>query len=187
MKKIMSLLLGIVLATGVLAAPLSAGTIDATGVMTSKPDGANFDYTITLTNTGTDSIGTFWFSWLPGEGFLPHTPTSLISPPGWSEILTNGNGSIQWDANSHAADLAPGKSLVYGFTSPDSPSVLAGKSAQFPGTPILTSTLYQTSPFVGDTTSIIVTQASQVPEPSSLLTFAVFSSVGAAAYLWRRR
>ena len=30
---------------------------------------------ITVTDTGTTPIGTFWFSWVPGQGYLPDQPT----------------------------------------------------------------------------------------------------------------
>jgi hypothetical protein len=45
-----------------LTASASAETIDASAVITAKPDGSDFDYTISLTNTsglGNDSIATF--------------------------------------------------------------------------------------------------------------------------------
>ncbi len=79
--------LGIVLsAMGMSMASASAGTIDASGVITAKPDGNDFDYTITLTNiggTGSDSIATFWFAWVPGADFLPTNPLGVSQPFGW--------------------------------------------------------------------------------------------------------
>ncbi len=88
MKRIIAL--GTVLAAlGMLTAPASAG-LSASGVMTATPDGANWDYTITLTDTGTTTIGTFWYSWIPGQGYLPSLPTNFSAPAGWAMNLTDG-------------------------------------------------------------------------------------------------
>ena len=46
-----------------------------------------YDYSITLNDTGTTTMGTFWFSWIPGTGFLSATPTDITSPTGWTETL----------------------------------------------------------------------------------------------------
>ena len=65
--------------------------ITASGVISSKPDGSNFDYTIELTNSSssTASIGTFWYAWVPGEDFLATNPISVTSPTGWSGLITH--------------------------------------------------------------------------------------------------
>ncbi len=182
--------LGVVL--GLLAvdsAPVHGGFLNATGVLSSTPVGSNFDYTITLTNTsgpGGDRIGTFWYSWVPGEGFLPSLPTGIVAPAGWTSQITDGippaNGySILFVANS-GFELAPGNSLSFEFVSADSPSTLNGLSTIHPGTPVGTSTLYQMGPFAGDTATIDV---ASVPEPST----AVLAIVGGLASIpfWRTR
>jgi len=48
-----------------------------------------YDYSLTLNNTGTTTIGTFWFSWVPGAGFLSVAPSSVNSPAGWTDTITN--------------------------------------------------------------------------------------------------
>ena len=53
-----------------------------------------FQYHLTLNNTGTTSIGTFWFSWIPGAGFMGVSPTNVMSPAGWTDTVTNGGASI---------------------------------------------------------------------------------------------
>ncbi len=82
MKRIIPL--GIVLsAIGTFTPSASAGIIDASAVITAKPDGSDFDYTIKLTNTsglGNDSIATFWFAWVPGAGFPPDQSSLRHSP-----------------------------------------------------------------------------------------------------------
>ncbi|MFO1159012.1 MAG: hypothetical protein U1E60_24385 [Reyranellaceae bacterium] len=68
-----------------------------------------YQYSITVTDTGSTPIGTFWFSWIPGQGYLPNLP-SFTSPADWSATITDGappgNGySILWTANSASAAL----------------------------------------------------------------------------------
>ena len=124
---------------------------------------AVYNYNITLTDTGTTKIGTFWFGWVPGEDFLPSAPSTASSPSGWGNasgtsstpfFVGSGNSfdgtSIQWVAQSASADLSPGQSLSgFTFSTVDSPTVLAGQSPTHPGSPALTSFVYQGAP-LGD-------------------------------------
>src|SRR6202789_4019381 len=69
-----------------------ADGISATATFTDTPDASLAgvtDYSITLNNTGTTTIGTFWFSWVPGNGFLSATPTDIGKAAGWHEMTTN--------------------------------------------------------------------------------------------------
>src|SRR5262249_44854574 len=60
----------------------------ATGSVTAAPSGANYLYTISLHNSGTVPIETFWFSWLPDHyDFLPSVPTSIVAPAGWTDYV----------------------------------------------------------------------------------------------------
>jgi hypothetical protein len=112
-----------------------------------------FNYNITVTDTGTTPLGTFWFGWLPGENFLPSVPSSTSNPSGWtSSIMGAGNSldgsSIQWVAQSAASDIAAGQSLSgFDFSSADSPTVLAGFSTQHPQSHAMTSFVYGGGPF----------------------------------------
>jgi hypothetical protein len=59
----------------------TAGTINGSATISATPNGPNFDYTINLTNTGGpggDNIETFWFGWVPGEDFLPTSPSASL-------------------------------------------------------------------------------------------------------------
>ncbi|HEY1683317.1 MAG TPA: hypothetical protein VGG19_01020 [Tepidisphaeraceae bacterium] len=87
-----------------------------------------YNYDITVTNTGTTNLGTYWLGWAPGENFLPDNPTNLGGPSGWgatgstssTPVITHtvsnaGDGyGIQWAALG-ANLLSPGHSLS-GFT-----------------------------------------------------------------------
>jgi len=167
----------VVLVTGLFTATASAGTVNPSGVITETPAGPDFNYTITLTNSSssTDNIGTFWYAWLPGLNFLPTAPLAFDTPGGWTAQVTSvgpGDGfGIQWVATSPSAELTPGSSLVFGFTSADTPQQIAGISPYYPNPPIPvnTSFVYQNGPFSGDSAQFLVTpQFSAVPEPSSL-------------------
>jgi hypothetical protein len=191
MKRI--IVFGIVLAAGgLLAAPAGAGAIDASATITATPVGPDFNYTISLTNTGgagDDSIATFWFAWEPGKDFLASNPISASVPSGWRDVVTHGGANdgfaIQFDAVAPANDLAPGGSLVFGFQSADTPAQIAGNSAFYPTIPALTSFVYSTGPLQGDGDQFIVTPLS-VPEPSSLA-LGILGAVGSLACRWRRR
>ena len=65
--------------------------ITPSAVINSKPDGSDFDYTITLSNSNssTSGIGTFWYAWVPGADFLATHPLSVTPPTGWSDQVTN--------------------------------------------------------------------------------------------------
>lgn len=123
-----------------------------------------YEYTITLTDTGTTPIGTFWFSWLPGAGFLPDLP-SFSGPDGWSASLTDGtppaNGySILWSASSAAAALHSGQSLSdFVFTSTTAPATLFGISTIHAPTPVTTSVVYSGAAFSDAGFTLVATAA----------------------------
>ncbi len=66
-------------------ASIARGGDAASGLISSQDlGGGEFDYTIKLTNTGTNNLETFWFGWVPGQDFLPVSPTNIVSPANWS-------------------------------------------------------------------------------------------------------
>jgi len=132
-----------------------------------------FTYDITLTNTGTTNIGTFWYAWLPPDNFydfLKSTPTAESNPTGWSaniEGLNNGsdNNSIQWVTTTNP--LTPGKSLTFGYTTPDDPASVTGP-AEF-GFPTGYSYIYVGAPETDSGALVDVAVGSIVtPEPATL-------------------
>ena len=134
-----------------------------------------YSYTLTLNNTGTTTIGTFWVGWVPGAGFLTVPPSSISSPAGWSEISTNTGHALQWTSTSSL--LAPGQSLTgFNFTSTETPSQLL---ATYPGTatgvgagdPDLTSFVYIGAPLGDPGSQLVVSEVGPTvtPEPDSLL------------------
>ena len=111
----------------------------------------DYRYTITLKDTGTTTIGTFWFSWIPGEDFMPVKPRSVALPAGWTDMITNGGSNdgfaIQWTASSPSSDLQPGQSKVFHFHSSARPDEVFGESTFYPTQLVTTSFVYSGGPF----------------------------------------
>jgi hypothetical protein len=93
-------------------------------ITTTQLNSTTFHYEMTLTNTGTTTIGTFWFAWIPEEGFMDVTPMNIKSPANWSSAITDNDGSIQYVTT----DLLPPGATVSGFSfdSTESPTDLTG-------------------------------------------------------------
>jgi hypothetical protein len=169
-----SLLLAVTAATAV----AHAGTLSASATISDvQVSPGVYDYSIQLNNTGTTTIGTFWFSWVPGAGFLSETPSDVMSPTGWTDAITNGGKSIQWTSTSL---LEPGWSLSgFSFDSTETPAELLldfTGSGTGSGDPVLTSTVYTGAPF---SSSPDIFAATETPEPNTLLL--TLSGLGLAA------
>jgi hypothetical protein len=149
-------------------------SITPSAVISSTPDGPNFDYSITLTNssTSTSAIGTFWYAWIavPNEDFLATKPISVTPPTGWADSLTNSGANdgygILFTSNSAASDVAPGSSLTFKFTTADPPSSVDGNSPFYPGTPVNTSFVYPQGPF-SDAGHQFVVASTPTPTPTT--------------------
>ena len=116
-----------------------------------------------------DSINTFWYAWIPGQNYLPVTPTNIASPAGWTFSVTHGGPSdgyaIQWHTSINGTDaLAPGASFQFTFDMTNAPASLAGNSVFYTNTPVGTSFVYSGQPFSIDSEQFVV---HSVPEPSS--------------------
>ncbi len=136
-------------------------------VISSTPDGSNFDYKIDLSNSSasTDSIGTFWYAWIaePFEDFLATKPVSVTMPTGWNETITNIGSSdgyaIEFTSSGAAYNVQPGSSMNFGFTSADTPASVNGDSVFYPGTPVGTSVVYSEGAFQGVSDQFVVAAA----------------------------
>ena len=167
--------LALSLATALLTAPaalaqgqLPGGTISGAGV-------GPYTYSLTFSDAaGAGSpIGSVWYAWVPGEFYLPSTPTSASAPSGWTATVF-GN-SIQYVASSAANDIQPGSSLSgFGYTAAFSPAALA--STAHSGT----SVAYSGGLFSDGGSTFDVQPA---PEPGSVALF----GVGAVALIGSAR
>lgn len=150
--------------------PAAAQTIDANGSINWVQNGASYDYTITLNNTGTSTIGTFWYSWVPGYDFMSLVPTNIAAPTGWSFAVQGGfpgdGYSIEYVANPTARLAAGTSSSAFKFTSTETPAQLNANSPFFPFNPTSTSFVYDGNPEVGLQKEFVVTP---VPEPITML------------------
>ena len=167
---------------------LHAGVPTATAQISDVPLlGGTFAYTITLENTGTTTIGTFWNAWIPGQDYLAVSPTNIISPTGWSANITNGGSedgfAIQWIASSNL--LQPDDSDTFTFDSTVTPTAMDGDSVFYPTTPVETSFVYSGAPF-SDAGDDFVVQPASVPEPSSV-PLGILGALGVLAVRLRRK
>jgi hypothetical protein len=162
--------------------PSFAGLMASATISTSSM-AAPYNYTITLHNTGTTNIGSFWFAWTDvpiNYDFLPSSPTVTTMPPGWIAPISHNFGfpgdgyGIEY-YNYLGSAIAPGASATFGFTSPDPPATIAG-NAFIPPNLVSTSFVYVGFP-QGDPGFEFNVKAA--PEPSS----AALAGVGLGAIL----
>ncbi len=96
--------------------------------------GGSYDYTVTLQNTGTVALNSFWYGWTTGGNNLASDPTTPGNSLGWSNVLS-GN-SIKW-TNSSGTALAAGASATFTFVSSAPPSAItmspSGESVAYVG------------------------------------------------------
>jgi hypothetical protein len=159
--------------------------ITASGVISSTPIDGNYDYSITLSNSGSSSaaVGTFWYAWIavPNEDFLATRPISITPPAGWTDSITHSGASdgyaILYSANSSAYDVQPGSALDFNFTSADAPASVNGDSKYYPGTAVGTSVVYPTIPFSDGGHQFVVTLAPTVSGPPAPVTLTLVQPV----------
>jgi hypothetical protein len=144
------------------------GTLANATISGVSAGGGSYNYTITLNDTSSStSIETFWFAWVPGQDYLPSSPTSVTPPSGWNDSIVHAGSSDGYGIEffTSTAPLAANSSLNFSFSSTDSPSAIAGDSPAHPGIPVGTSFVYNT--FTGSSPNEeFVVQS--VPEPASL-------------------
>lgn len=159
------------LALSCATAGFAQGLPNGSGYITYNFGAGVYNYDIHLTNTGSTTIGTFWYAWNPGQDYLPTKPSQVMAPTGWSDAITHigqGDGyAIEFTANSSANYLQMNQSLSgFDFSSTDSPAVLDGGSNFFQGANVGDSFLYHAGPFSDNGTQITV---QTVPEPTGLI------------------
>ena len=180
-------LLGVVAA--VAAAPWAFGAISASTTITTASTSAPFNYTISLTNTGTVPIGTLWFAWTNVPityNFLPAPASNISSPSGWFGFSTgpdragDGYGVEYYTFNP----ISPGQTLGgFNFTSNVAPSHLGDLAASYPAA-MDTTYVFQSYLNTGPGAGALATPSVVVPEPGSLVGSACASMIVGG---WRKR
>ncbi len=192
MQKVATVLFRSVLSVGMVVALLPgafASTLSASATYTDiQVSPGVYNYNLTLTNTGSTTIGEFWFAWVPGAGFLSATPSSIGSPSGWGSTVTNSGAAIQWIDSSTL--LAAGQSLSgFSFDSTETPAQLLADYAGTgtgAGDPVTTSYVYMVTKVGSDPgDKIVATPAAVTPEPGTLLL--TITGFGVAIGSLRRR
>ncbi len=154
--------------------PASASLIATATITPSQIDATDYHYDIVLNDTGTTTVGTFWFAWKPGQDFMPVQPTNILSPANWTDLVTGGGPgdgfAIQWVASA-GSELAAGASLPgFSFNSTATPAQIAGDSQFFDNPPVGTSFVYSLTPFSDPGFSFVAASnplASSAPEPAT--------------------
>jgi hypothetical protein len=162
-----------------------AAETESSNISSTSLGAGEFQYTINLTNTSTDSspIGTFWFAWVPGSDFMQVKPTSPTEPSGWAANPTGSNNgsdgnAIQWVAGAGDA-LTPGQTGHFTFDSTETLAQLLGPSPYSNNPPETTSFIYTGAPFSDAGVEFTV-----VPEPATL---GLLALSGGTLLLRRRR
>ncbi|HVU26728.1 MAG TPA: PEP-CTERM sorting domain-containing protein [Verrucomicrobiae bacterium] len=168
----------------VTSATLGQAQTSTSATISGVQNGVNWDYTITLTDTGTTQIGNFWYAWTPDVApffYLPSSEVSNISGQnGWTGAGV-GN-SIQFVDNNSANALNSGESVQLFYTASFSPTDLAntansGLSVAYSGS----GTFVENGASTGDFSVQIV----PAPEPSSVALLSL-GSLGLLALATRR-
>jgi hypothetical protein len=187
LPKSTTLRLALALAAGLAASTISSQAQGAVATISDVAAGGGvFDYTITLQNTGTTTLDSFWYAWTKSGNNLSSAASNPGSSLGWVDTGLTGNTSISWEGNAGDA-LAPGNSATFTFDSTETPTAIttppAGESVAYvSGTG--PNTFGQNQP--GASTPVFAPSLAVVPEPSSLGLFTVGAVVLAWAFELRR-
>ncbi len=105
-------LVAVLAISGVIAAPAHASLMATATITATQLNATTYHYAVRLNDTGTTAVGTFWFSWIPGQDYMAVSPTNVLSPTLWSSMITNtgaGDGyAIQWVAGPGGAMVPVG-------------------------------------------------------------------------------
>ena len=170
-----SISIGLVTAFGLVTSAISGHAQNATATISNTGmDGSLFDYTITLHNTGSTVLDSFWYAWTLSGNNLSANISNPASALGWTDTALEGNTSISWEDSSGTHTLAAGNATTFTFESSENPTqITAGNSGQSVAYVSGTgpNTFGQNSP--GSASPVFSPTLVSAPEPSTLGLMAV--------------
>jgi len=142
----------------------NADGLSATATISSSPNsGGGYHYELVLNNTGTTTIGTFWFAWVPGFNFMQASPSNVQTPANWTFNLFNGGGtSIQY-VTTNALLAAGGTLSGFSFDSPLTPAQMTSTTSSSQGNVVDTSFVYNAAPFSDTGEKIVPSVVTALP------------------------
>lgn len=163
MIKLTSIRLAIAVAGALGAATISSHAQSASATISGVQAGSDWDYTITLQNTGTTQLDSFWYAWTQGGNNLSTDPTSAGNSLGWANDL-DGN-SIMYEGSA-GDPLAAGSSATFTFVSTEDPTAIttspSGESVAY------VNGIDFSQGSAGDSTGIFSPTLVSTPEPSAM-------------------
>jgi hypothetical protein len=180
--KFKSIYLTLVAVAGLAASTASsqAQPITASATISDTAVVGGFDYTITLKNTSTVSLNSWWYGWIQFQNDLPSNPSNAGNSLGWANTLSAN--SIMWGAAGDTP-LTPGSSATFTFFSTSTPAAIttapSGESVAYVGS------IDASQGVSGKSSGIFSPVLVASPEPSSIALLA-FGSLGLLAGGWRK-
>jgi hypothetical protein len=145
------------------ASAVSSQAQSATATISGVAAGSDFDYTLTLKNTGTQSLNEFWYGWTGAGNNLPSDPISAANSLGWDNDLDRN--SIQW-VDNYGTSLNPGQSATFTFVSTSPLSAMTQPPAGGSVAYVCGIDFSQGVP--GDSTAPFTPTIVTAPEPSTI-------------------
>jgi hypothetical protein len=130
-SKMNSISLSLAVAAALASATLSSHAQSATATISWVAKSNSYNYTVTLNNTGTVALNSFWYGWTTSGDNLPSDPSGPGNSSGWGNTVSAN--SIKWVNASYSyygttyyygTPLAPGASATFTFVSTSSPSAI---------------------------------------------------------------
>jgi hypothetical protein len=165
---------------GLAASAITGYGQGAVATISDVPVSGGYDYTITLENTGSTLLNSFWYGWTTSGNNLPADPSTAGNNLGWNNDL-DGN-SIMW-VNSSGTTLAAGNSGTFSFFSISSPAAItappAGESVAY------VNGIDFSEGSAGHSTGVFSPTVVAIPEPSPAALLAL-GSLGLLALRCRK-